>query len=767
VCKKSSSGLRHRAHAADEGFVAVFPRLAGPRRDRVVSASRWAVSLAGAFAAALVLFPAAAGAVVTEVGETKAGVNPRDSSTIVDALVLGDETNSFFYNPAPETFANPAGHPVVHNAQVYAIYWDPGLPETKTNYYHGDWATVIDTFLHDVNAENGSLGDVFSVDTQYTDTSNKPASGGLTFHGAYVDDAKYPSSGCEDPRPLYEEPTSKVRPLACLTDAQVRTELQNFVALHSLPKGMNTIYYVLTPPGLTVCLDAGSETGHCSDYGASLEEQLNEKYESESYEHSFCSYHGDINPGGLPTGDGNTILYGMIPWTAGAVGDGQVAAPDQSEAFPCQDGGFDPSSKPTEKHEEVKPLSAEEESQYKALKSVPAKEAFIRFREPAGPHVEEPNQDRCPTRDGYCDQGLADLIANQIAVQEHDIVTDPLLNGWKDGAQNEASDECHNFFAPALGGSSSLQEGSGAGTLFNQTLASDNYYLNTAFDLAALKLNYPGVPCLPGLRLEPKFTAPSPVNAEETVAFNGMESDITLNANSLYNGKGEEQPNYATYSWSFGDGSPAVTGYAPGAPTCEAPWLSPCAGSVFHAYKYGGTYEVVLTVTDVGGNTARTSQMVSVLGPPPPSGTGSGTSGGPGSGSGSGSGAVHNPVVNEFVLSKSLRKALRKGLSVRYSVSEQVAGRFEVLISNSLARRFHLSGAPAGGLAPGTPAQTIVGKAILVTTRGGAGTMTISFGKKTSARLRHLGRVTFLVRLLVHNAQGRTATVLATVTLAG
>src|SRR4051812_29201489 len=64
-----------------------------------------------------------------------------------------------------------------------------------------------------------------------------------------------------------------------------------------------------------------------------------------------------------------------------------------------------------------------------------------------------------------------------------------------------------------------------------------------------------------------------------------------------------EQPNYATYTWDFGDGSPMVSGYAPGASSanspnaapCEAPWLAPCAASTFHAYQNAGVYDVTLT----------------------------------------------------------------------------------------------------------------------------------------------------------------------------
>jgi hypothetical protein len=109
---------------------------------------------------------------------------------------------------------------------------------------------------------------------------------------------------------------------------------------------------------------------------------------------------------------------------------------------------------------------------------------------------------------------------------------------------------------------------------------------------------------------------------------------------------------------------------------------------------------------------------------------------------------------------------LRSGLIVRYSVSEQVAGRFEVLLASSIARRLGLHGASAKGLAKGTAPQTVIAKAILVTTKGGRSTYTIKFSKTTAARLRRLHKVSLMLRLAVHNASSPTVTtVLSTANL--
>jgi hypothetical protein len=129
---------------------------------------------------------------------------------------------------------------------------------------------------------------------------------------------------------------------------------------------------------------------------------------------------------------------------------------------------------------------------------------------------------------------------------------------------------------------------------------------------------------------------------------------------------------------------------------------------------------------------------------------------------------VPPPVAAAAIASRSLRRALRGGLLVRYSVNEQVAGHFEVLLGRAIARRLGISGSPAIGLPAGTPPQVIIGRAILVTTSAGRSTVDIQFGKRTAARLARLHSVPLMLRLFVRNAASRspaTTTVLSTVTL--
>lgn len=719
-----------------------------------------ASALALSVSAVLLFAPAPAGAVVTTVGSTAVGVQPRISTT-------------YEAGRRPESFANTAGNPVLHGTDTFAIYWDP------TDHYWSEWQGPIDEYFQRAGSASGSLGSVFAVDTQYTDKSNRPASYAQTFKGAYTDTHAYPASGCTDPEPF--APADQIpdefggTPTAvCLTSAEVASELEAFIALHGLPKGLGSVYYLLTPPGVTICLDGGGSTGHCSDYATAS---------TESYEHSFCSYHSDINPGGLATGDANTILYGVIPWTAGGYGDYKLLESDRKPGWECQDGGINPAGKHGYEVEKAKEKNKKEKEAYTEM-DAEEKAAANATEALEGPHEQEPNQQACPSTAGTCDYGLSDLIINQIGLEQQNIVTDPLLNAWQDSNHYESTDECRFLFGPVLGGSVTANEETLAGTLYDQQLAGGSYYINDAFSLAAYRLPYPGVACINGVNLAPKFTAPNPVNSGETVGFNGMESDIALDAAISYSAAGAPQSNYATYTWNFGDGSSEVSGYAPGAPACETPWLSPCAASVFHSYQYGGTYKVTLTVRDVGGNTASVTHEITVNGPlAPSSGPGSGgsttqtttqsaASSSPSSSSSASSPApgVADPVAAASIAQQSLRSVLRNGLLVSYSVNEQVTGHFEVLLSRTLARHLGISGSPAADLPDGSPAELVIAKAILVTTQGGHSAVHIQFSKRTASRLAHVHKLSLMLRLIVRNASATspaTTTVLSNVTLGG
>jgi PKD domain len=679
-----------------------------------------------ALAAALLACAGVAQAKVVTVEGQQYGVQPH--ATLEDI---------FSFNPF--TKLQYGGGPVMATNATYAIYWDPAVLRPgdpgRPGKYHGDWQQLIDQFLYDIGANNGSLGNVFSLTPQYTEANGTRPAYSSTFRGGAVDRDMYPSDGCTDPAEANNEN------FACFTAAQLREEVKNFVANNHLHAGLGTIFYVLTPPDVTICTDTGGITGHCSDsakknpwHVESLTPTLLEEEEQTSYQNSFCSFHSATTI----AGGSEPLLYAVIPWVAGTYGAAFELLPQNQDGADCQDGSL---------------------------------------------IEQEPNQVELAP-DGFPDHGLPDILINQIAAEQFATITDPTLNGWTEPLSgNEAPDQCRNWFEgpPVVQGSGSPDEHTGAGHYFNQVINGHSYYLNTEYNQSAQYYAYPGLRCELHNNFVPTFTAPNPVNSGDIVGFNGAESDITLEQSA--DPTPGAQPQYrATFSWNFGDGTAVVSGPGFSGPNAS----SPLYASVFHSYQYGGAYQVTLTVTDAAGNIASFSQNITVNGPPPPATEGGsggptpnetppgpGTSGGKGSGTGSApsqgpGGTVPGPFATATAGNRSLTRALQKGLVVNYSVNEQVAGHFEVLLDNATARRLGIKGRQAVGLPAGSAPSLIIGQAILVTTKGGHSSVRIKFSKRTNERLRRARNVKLLLRLVVRNSatqNPQSTTVLSPVTL--
>jgi hypothetical protein len=128
---------------------------------------------------------------------------------------------------------------------------------------------------------------------------------------------------------------------------------------------------------------------------------------------------------------------------------------------------------------------------------------------------------------------------------------------------------------------------------------------------------------------------------------------------------------------------------------------------------------------------------------------------------------VPGPVASASVVSRSLRGVMKSGVLVAYSVNEQVAGHFEVLLNRATARRLGISGTAALGLPVGQPPSLVVAKALIVTTAGGHSRVKLFFSKRNAQLLSRQHKVSFLLRLVVRNAASKpaTATVLSSFTL--
>jgi PKD domain len=625
-------------------------------------------------AACAILAAASARAVVMPSVAPSYGVNYRAAATVAEAALK--------YH----------GGPVIPASNTYAIYWDP------VNAYHNDWMTLIDGYLHNVGADSGKLGNIFSLNGQYTGPGGTRASYNSTFRGAYTDTTPYPAKGCVEPS---GQPT-------CLSDAQIRSELKRFVEANHLPTGLGVIYFVLTPPAVTVCTDSG-EKGNCSDSKAEKGEEEEDKTGSVNAADGFCGYHSAIEPASA-----SPIVYGVQPWVAGHAGHIITPVPVNTQ----------------------RPTGAVLACQNRSL-------------------LVEPNQNSTLSRFGGYETGLADIIVNDLSIEQDDIVMNPLLNGWyQDGTNAEQSDLCQTAFSPASAEElPKPSETTHALSIGNESINGGSYYLQWALSSVGLTSGK-GIGCWQGDELIPHFTATNQVNDGDTVAFDANESGITLDAN-VTELKLDEPYTAPVYRWDFGDGSPVVN--------------SGFAASVFHSYAHAGNYSVTLTVTDSGGNPASFTNTIPVAGPPPGVG-GSGPVGSTGLPlvAGLQNQTLPAPVVSDFVESRSLKKVLKSGLAVRYVVNEQVAGSLQVLLAGSLAKRLGIHGATATGLPNGTPRSIVIGTAVLVTTKAGKGTVRLKFSKTVANRLARTHQVKLMLRLVVHNGSRQspqTTTQLSTVTL--
>src|SRR5205807_5104090 len=156
-----------------------------------------------------------------------------------------------------------------------------------------------------------------------------------------------------------------------------------------------------------------------------------------------------------------------------------------NQDFNCQDGGWNVEGGKL-KRESPKVPGKQEEEVLKGEKGTPEEKAELEKKiRLENPHQQEPNQEG-KGEIGDFSAGLADLIVNQIAVEQADIVTDPLLSSWKDPTGYEVADLCRNIFgntgSEGIQGSGVADPESEAGFLSNETVGDTRYYINNVYN---------------------------------------------------------------------------------------------------------------------------------------------------------------------------------------------------------------------------------------------------------------------------------------------
>ena len=160
---------------------------------------------------------------------------------------------------------------VMRSNTTYAIYWSPSGHPIDPSY-----ETSVNRYLSDVAAASGSQTNVYSVATQYYDSTGFIAYQSR-FGGSDVDTDAFPASGCHVTA-------------TCLTDSQLRAEIQKVITAKGWTDGPNSLFFILTPDGVTSCFD--DTAGECST-------------------NIFCAYHS-----GFTGTNGQPVLYANEPYDA-------------------------------------------------------------------------------------------------------------------------------------------------------------------------------------------------------------------------------------------------------------------------------------------------------------------------------------------------------------------------------------------------------------------------------------------------------------------
>jgi PKD domain len=286
---------------------------------------------------------------------------------------------------------------------------------------------------------------------------------------------------------------------------------------------------------------------------------------------------------------------------------------------------------------------------------------------------------------------VSPLSQGQIAA-----IVNPWMNAWfaSDGSEINDNDLCG-------------PEGDPVDAATVGASGQNPYYLQREFNNAGVIQSDPnGPPCSLEVALSATFVPPSAVNPGDEVQFDGSTTVSSLIVPR------------ANYRWNFGDGTTSI------------------GPSVVHLYAKGGSYTVLLTVTDRGGTVSTFRRPVVVLGP-------KGQPGGPAPGGPTSKGVL----VRLKLIPQGLRAMLRAGLAVRITSNVRSDGILTLSLSRAQARRAHLRAGPGPAV--------VVGRGTISGVKAGTVTLHLRFSRAIAARLRRLGHVTLTVRLALFAAGGK------------
>jgi hypothetical protein len=185
---------------------------------------------------------------------------------------------------------------VMRTNTTYTIYWVPSGFSVQAGY-----ESSVDRYLTDVATDSGEQTNVYSVATQYYDSTGF-ITYQSTFGGSYVDTNPFPTSGCNDSYQGHQDPL-------CLTDQQLQGEIQKVITAKGWPDGPNSLFLILMPQGVGSCFDSTAPPlGDCTT-------------------NAFCAYHS-----GFAGANQQPILYAVEPYDAAIAGCHSGPSPNGDDA---------------------------------------------------------------------------------------------------------------------------------------------------------------------------------------------------------------------------------------------------------------------------------------------------------------------------------------------------------------------------------------------------------------------------------------------------
>jgi hypothetical protein len=181
----------------------------------------------------------------------------------------------------------------MHTNTVYTIFWVPTGFSVDANY-----ESLINRYFQDVAAASNSQANVYSAATQYYDTAAS-IQYATTFGGTYVDTNPFPPSGCNDLHGGIQDPV-------CLTDQQLRVEIQHVLATTGWHGSTSAMFFLMTPKTVGSCFD-----------GTNVDCTTN----------TYCAYHSDF-----ADTSGEPVIYANQPYNATTTGCSYGESPNGDDA---------------------------------------------------------------------------------------------------------------------------------------------------------------------------------------------------------------------------------------------------------------------------------------------------------------------------------------------------------------------------------------------------------------------------------------------------